>query len=143
VKVIRVGSSDGVKLAWTGEIAGSSFSSNQVPTPVAGEGSLLYVFDAVGQLSVFPQSFVDATVPTWGVGLPSALNSPTSASPTIGCNKRMPLTHTGILYLTTENGWVVSYIVDSKGLDSSAPWPKYGHDVRNTNNAAVSIEACP
>jgi len=101
----------------------------------------LYVLDDSGLLVVLPQSFGESASPTWTA--PAAIAGKTSASPTIDCNRRKPATHTGILYFVTENGWLVSYIVDSKGLDTTAPWPKYAHDIRNTGNPAVAIEACP
>jgi hypothetical protein len=116
----------------------------QVPTPVAGEGGWLYVLDENGSLSVLPQRFDDgAPEPTWSAALPTAFSASMQSSPTIACNFRKPLTHTGVLYLALQNGWLVSYLVDSKGLDPTAPWPKYGHDVRNTNNASVAIDPCP
>jgi hypothetical protein len=36
-------------------------------------------------------------------------------------------------------------IVDSKGLDSSAPWPLFRHDPRNTANVDTSLApfSCP
>ena len=142
VQVLRVNATDGKKAALTAAFDGTRFASTEVPTPVAGEGGLLYVIDDTGSLVVLPQSFpqVGGTA-SWTA--PAAITGPTSASPTIDCNRRRPSTHTGILYFVTENGWLVSYIVDSKGLDSTAPWPKYAHDVRNTGNPSVAIEPCP
>ena len=141
VQVLRVSPATGQKAAMTSILGGSAFSSTEVPTPVAGEGGLLYVLDDSGLLVVLPQSFGESASPTWTA--PAAIAGKTSASPTIDCNRRKPATHTGILYFVTENGWLVSYIVDSKGLDTTAPWPKYAHDIRNTGNPAVAIEACP
>lgn len=66
-----------------------------------------------------------------------------SASPTLDCNRDHPGSSTGILYFATENGHVVSLIVDSRGLDATAQWPKYQHDVRNTGNAGTPLLACP
>jgi hypothetical protein len=111
---------------------------------VAGGDGQLYVLDDSGSLSVLPQAFADGvTSALWQHSLPPAIQGTTSSSPTIACNKRSPTSKTGVLYMATETGWLVSYLVDAKGLDTTAPWPKYGHDVRNTNNAGVTIEACP
>jgi len=140
VQVLRVAPTTGERLAMTSILGSSGFSSTEVPTPVAGEGGLLYVLDDSGLLAVLPQSFEEDASPAWMA--PPALVGTTSASPTIDCNRRRPATHTGILYFVTENGWLVSYIVDSKGLDTSAPWPKYAHDIRNTGNVGVAIEGC-
>jgi hypothetical protein len=93
---------------------------------------------------VLPQSFPDGQATwTWGAPLPPSLATTVSASPTLTCNTRKPGTKTGVLSIATESGWLVTYLVDSRGLDPTAPWPKYGHDVRNTNNAATPIETCP
>jgi len=143
VQALRVSHSTGAREALTGFSSELSFSGTQAPTPVAGTGGLLYFVDEKGRLAVLPQSFVDSTAPNWSTALPTSVAGTTSASPTIDCNRRKPSTNTGILYLATETGWLVSYIVDSKGLDTTAPWPKYGHDVRNTNNPATPIEECP
>ena len=51
-------------------------------------------------------------------------------------------TSTGIFYFANGTGWLMAYIVDSAGLDTSAPWPKYQHDARNTGNTNVSL-GCP
>lgn len=141
IQVLRVNATTGQKAALTAALIGTQFEGTEVPTPVAGEGGLLYVLDGSGALVVLPQSFPDATASASWMA-PAAVVGTTSASPTIDCNRRRPMTHTGILYFVTENGWLVSYIVDSKGLDMSAPWPKYAHDVRNTGNVGVQVEGC-
>jgi hypothetical protein len=144
VQVIRLDSGDGHRLALSGELPTTSFGGTQVPSPVAGGDGQLYVLDDSGSLSVLPQAFADGvTSALWQHSLPPAIQGTTSSSPTIACNKRSPTSKTGVLYMATETGWLVSYLVDAKGLDTTAPWPKYGHDVRNTNNAGVTIEACP
>ena len=49
-----------------------------------------------------------------------------------------------MLYVATESGWVVSYLVDARGLDPSAPWPKFARDERNTGNFEAPVSpACP
>ncbi|WNG61399.1 PQQ-binding-like beta-propeller repeat protein [Archangium gephyra] len=49
----------------------------------------------------------------------------------------------GVLYAATRGGRVYALVVDSPGLDTSAPWPKYQHDSRNTGNPATPITSCP
>ncbi|MCC6336640.1 MAG: hypothetical protein IT380_21955 [Myxococcales bacterium] len=73
-------------------------------------------------------------------GLPSA--GQVLASATLDCNRDKPTSTTGVYYFATTTGWLVGYVVDSEGLDQSAPWPKYQHDARNTGNLSVS-KACP
>ena len=64
------------------------------------------------------------------------------ASPTIGCSPRSGAV-LGVLYLPSVTGSLFAVIVDSPGLDPSAPWPKYQHDVRNTGNPTTPIQSCP
>jgi hypothetical protein len=49
----------------------------------------------------------------------------------------------GTLYVPNEDGRLYAFVVDSRGLDSSAPWPKFQHDARNTGNPATPISSCP
>jgi hypothetical protein len=69
------------------------------------------------------------------------------ASLTLDCNRQpegsaisgLP----GVLYAATRDGKVHAIVVDSRGLDTSAPWPKYQHDARNTGNPSTPISSCP
>jgi hypothetical protein len=49
------------------------------------------------------------------------------------------------LYVPSRNGNLHAIAVDSKGIHTSAPWPKYQRDPRNTGNTATSLDefACP
>ena len=49
----------------------------------------------------------------------------------------------GVLYAASQDGKVFAILVDSTGLDPSAPWPKYQHDSRNTGNPGTPITVCP
>lgn len=144
VQLIRVGSTDGMQAALTPELQSkgltSSFTNTQVPTPVAGQGQLLYVVDEAGRVFVLPGSFGNSTQPSWAVALPSQVagaGTQVTASPALDCNRTRVASGTGVLYLATESGWLVSYIVDSRGLDTSAPWPKYQRDGWNTGNSST------
>jgi len=56
----------------------------------------------------------------------------------------MPLNSAGgSLYVGSLSGNMFAVVVDSPGLDSTAPWPKYQHDVRNTGNPTTPIQSCP
>ncbi|MBZ4417275.1 PQQ-binding-like beta-propeller repeat protein [Myxococcus sp. RHSTA-1-4] len=48
----------------------------------------------------------------------------------------------GTLYVPGADGVLYAIIVDSRGLDTNAPWPRFQHDARNTGNAATPL-ACP
>jgi hypothetical protein len=139
-----------VRVSSTGAIEAQSatlglFNSTSAPSPVLGEGGLLYNVDGRGKLSVLRQTFAPDAGALWEVPMPGLVGSnTTSAGATLDCNRTRPGTQTGILYITTESGWVVSYIVDSKGLDPTAPWPKYARDSRNTGNVSASPDPpCP
>lgn len=51
--------------------------------------------------------------------------------------------NSGVLYIATESGWLVSYLVDSAGLQPGAPWPKFARDARNTGNFNGPPIDCP
>jgi len=67
-------------------------------------------------------------------------------SPSLDCIRGPDGTPTaephGILYVPSTNGQLYAFIVDSAGLDKSAPWPKYQHDARNTGNPDNPITNC-
>ncbi len=137
LELTRVDSAGGGK---TKSVGFGAPSSNQgASTPVAGEGGKLYSVDSKGSLFIFPQAFVEGAMPAWSQTLPTGIAGPVSASPTLACNKTRPNSNTGVLYFATESGWLVSYLVDSKGLDSTAPWPKYARDARNTGNSSLPL----
>ncbi|MCP3142955.1 PQQ-binding-like beta-propeller repeat protein [Pyxidicoccus xibeiensis] len=48
----------------------------------------------------------------------------------------------GTLYVPGNNGVLYAVIVDSRGLDTDAPWPRFQHDARNTGNTATPL-TCP
>jgi hypothetical protein len=109
-------------------------------TPVLGQGGFVYVVSSNGTVVIARQSNLGLR---WQQSLPVGITGSVLASPTLDCNRARPGTNTGILYFATGSGWLVSYIVDSPGLDTTAPWPKYQHDARNTGNSTVPITACP
>jgi len=148
--LLRVNASTGVLSAQTAALSigsiPSSFGGNGAPTPVLGAGNKAYVVDDRGSLFALKQDFMSNSNADWGVTLPAPILTSgvvVTASPTIDCNRRSPTSETGVLYIATETGWLVSYLVDSKGLDQSAPWPKYGRDPRNTGNFDGGTVACP
>ena len=50
---------------------------------------------------------------------------------------------TGVLYAASTGGNLFAVVVDDPGLDMTAPWPKYQHDVRNTGNPGTVLRSCP
>jgi len=53
----------------------------------------------------------------------------------------------GVLYVVTAGTQTTVYaiLVDSPGIDGSAPWPRYQHDPGSTGNSGTSLAAwaCP
>ncbi len=121
-----------------------SFPATSIPgatTPILGQGGGVYVVSSDGDVLASRQ--LDLAT-SWRQALPPFLPAGSvTASPTLDCNWQRPGTGTGILYFATGTGWLVAYIVDSPGLDRTAAWPKYQHDVRNTGNSTVPIDPCP
>jgi hypothetical protein len=116
-------------------------TSPSVGSPVLGEGQLVYVVGNGGELVVADQSSLavqlQGPISTTGFGT-------VVASPTLDCNRERPGTQTGVLYVATESGYLISLIVDSRGLDTTAAWPKYQRDAQNSGNAGRQLPpACP
>jgi PQQ-like domain len=114
--------------------AASPLSEPVYATPLAGKGGLLYVATLAGTIEIRsePSSVL------WSAAFGASESF--SASPTLACGSH---NGTGNLYLGSTSGSLFSVVVDSPGLDSSAPWPKYQHDVRNTGNPTTPIQSCP
>ncbi len=143
---------------WSVDAAGSAnqlssklaeCSATQLPRVVAGADNRVYGVHTFGGISVVSSGSRGARpVEQWQAykaGLFDAIENrwQDPSFPTISCNYSKPASNTGILAFTTVTGWLVTYIVDAKGLDPTAPWPKYQHDVRNTGNVNTPIERCP
>ncbi|MDP3155257.1 MAG: hypothetical protein Q8N23_21440 [Archangium sp.] len=122
----------------------------QATTPVLGAGSLAYLIGSSGTLTVRRTSDLSevwqaSLAPLTGAGNVSqpALDVYRTAGGTKDCTK--PL---GVLYVTTRAGATATLraiLVDSKGLDETAPWPKYQRDNANTGNSSLSTGdwTCP
>ena len=69
------------------------------------------------------------------------------ASPALDCSRGFDGTAIsaphGVLYVPSIDGKLYAFVVDSRGLDGSAPWPKYQHDSRNTGNPDTPLSSCP
>ncbi|WPB78438.1 PQQ-binding-like beta-propeller repeat protein [Archangium violaceum] len=126
----------------------TAISAGSFPgAPVLGESGILYTASSTG--------------PSAGVGEVSAWSAVTlnnswklsdnvgrvTASSTLDCSRNLDGTPSstphGVLYVPSIDGKLYAFVVDSRGLDTSAPWPKYQHDSRNTGNPATPITSCP
>ncbi|MCY1082196.1 PQQ-binding-like beta-propeller repeat protein [Archangium lansingense] len=109
--------------------------------PAIGRGGMLYAATEgtglVGEWST--DNFSNRWTLASGIG-------PTSISPALDCARdgagAARDENLGVLYVPA-GGKLYAFVVDSRGLDTSAPWPKYQHDSRNTGNPATPITSCP
>ncbi|WNG30668.1 PQQ-like beta-propeller repeat protein [Cystobacter fuscus] len=108
--------------------------------PVWGAGG--YVYTASSTSGV-----IQARRPLEHIEWQFDAESPIEASMNLDCSRAadggvlsgMP----GVLYAASQDGRVFAIVVDSPGLDSTAPWPKYQHDSRNTGNPSTPLTSCP
>jgi hypothetical protein len=139
-------SSDGGVTTATASLAPGftfNFPASSIPggtTPVLGANGFVYAVANNGNVAAVDQSTMAVRWTRVLTGL--APPGQVQASATLDCNRDKPGSGTGVYYFATSTGWLVGYIVDSPGLDSTASWPKYQHDARNTGNVGVST-ACP
>jgi len=113
----------------------NSMSDPLIGAPLVGQGGLAYLATVGGTL----ECRADATTVRWSGSFGAGESF--LGSPTIGCGAfGGPL---GVLYVGSVSGSFYAIVVDSPGLESTAPWPKYQHDVRNTGNPTTPIQSCP
>jgi hypothetical protein len=118
-----------------------------VGAPVLGASNIVYTAAASG-----PSPGI-GEVSAWSMG---SLNTiwklndnvgRAEASPSLDCSRNIDGTAAsvpyGVLYVPSIDGRLYAFVVDSPGLDPSAPWPKYQRDPRNTGNPATPITSCP
>jgi hypothetical protein len=83
------------------------------------------------------------------VNLTSFGSGQIEAGPALDCSRNAAGTpiagRPGVLYVATNNGLLYSFIVDSRGIETTAAWPKYQHDPRNTGNQQTPLApfVCP
>ncbi|WP_257448766.1 putative metal-binding motif-containing protein [Archangium lipolyticum] len=116
------------------------FSGSNFTTPVLGRDGTLY--SNVGTLSAWSSADLSAR---WSVSLPSGI--PTGYEMTLDCARDTSGTQIsgrpGVLYMPAySDRRLYAFVVDSPGLDASAQWPKFQHDVRNTGNPATPVTNC-
>jgi outer membrane protein assembly factor BamB len=123
-----------------------SFVPSPEPTrgaPVWGAGGHVYTAGATtGLIQAFES--LDAFGPVlwrfepWAP-IEASMNLDCAREPDGGVAPGRP----GVLYAVTRSGNVHALIVDSPGLDTTAPWPRYQHDARNTGNPVTRLTPCP
>ncbi len=130
-RVVLNGASALSTAATTGTVKGA---------PLIGADGAVYTASESGTLTAWTRS-LEAL---WTVNSLGAVES----SPALDCKRDgagNKLAGPGVLYVASNNGRLHGFIVDSRGIDTQAPWPKYQHDPRNTGNADTPLSefACP
>jgi hypothetical protein len=108
--------------------------------PVLGRNSRLYTVTADGRVGSWA---ADTLSPQWGMdaGLGAA-----EASPALDCLRddtgaQVAGSPLGMLYVAAGRR-LYALLVDSPALDTSAPWPKFQRDARNSGNPAGALTSC-
>jgi hypothetical protein len=117
--------------------SGRSFSG----APVIGRGGVLYAAASdSGFVGAWPTS---SSARSWT--LDTNIGA-TTISPALDCARDATGTarteELGVLYVAA-GGRLYAFVVDSRGLDANAPWPKFQRDARSTGNPATPISSCP
>lgn len=110
--------------------------------PIVGKNDRLYTLNNVGKVSAWVASTL---APVWSADLALDLTTK-DTSPTLDCRRDTSGTSvagssSGYLYFAAGSK-LYALIVDSPGMDPSAPWAKFQHDARNTGNPASSVTNC-
>lgn len=128
-----------------GANAGAQTTNTPKPVfgaPLVGEGSVVY---SAVSLSGEIQAWTSDLRPLWAVkvegGVVASLNLDCSRN---GAGLKLN-GRPGVLYVLSDQGTLYSFVVDSRGIDTTAPWPKFLHDPRNTGNADTPLDefSCP
>jgi hypothetical protein len=111
--------------------------------PAVGRNDRLYTLNTQGRVSAWVAS---SLAPLWNVEMQVDLSAK-DTSPTLDCQRDaggagVTGASTGALYFAGGTK-LYAFIVDSPGLDTNAPWPKYQRDARNTGNPATPVTNCP
>jgi hypothetical protein len=122
--------------------ASAALTAPLATSPLLGAAGLVYTVAGDGELEV--RSTQDLAL-RWRLALGGAvLANPTldvgrAADGGKACNRP------GTLYVLTAGGQLFALLVDSPGLEPTAPWPRFQHDPRNSGNATWDLAefTCP
>ena len=127
--------------------AGFATSRPGAPTltaPVLGADGTIYVVDALGGVHAYTN---DLKTRLWTLAPGSiGLVNTSPALDTARAGTAKDCSRPGTLYVPSSgDGFLYAIIVDSKGLSSTAPWPKFQRDDQNTGNPDFPLGAnsCP
>jgi hypothetical protein len=112
--------------------------------PILGAGGITYTVANSGAISAWKTA--DLT-PLWTASLGTGIQ--VLASPNLDCSRNADGSARagapGVLYMASETGKIYALLVDSPGVDATAPWPMYLHDPRHTANSTTDLTpfSCP
>jgi len=115
--------------------------------PALGQGGRLFALAENGAVSEW--SAASPPVRRWSSALDPGPAPAFEASPTLDCARDpqgAPIPGLpGVLYAASRGGTLYAVIVDSRGIDATAGWPKYQKDPRNSGNASTGLAefSCP
>ncbi|MBS1153473.1 MAG: cell surface protein [Myxococcaceae bacterium] len=107
-------------------------------TPAVGAGAVIYAASNAGYVYAFDNTLNEL----WKISLGTSFDT----SPALDCGPRLAdggvNPGPGTLYLAgTGSGALYAIIVDSRGLDPTAPWPRFQRDTRNTGSVETPVIA--
>ncbi len=134
----------------------SDFSSNSAPSvvkigasvlsaPAIGADKIIYLASIGGELlardlaSDLASNDSNQRQPIWRS---EGLGGGAFTSPALDCardNAGNVVNKPGTLYVGSEDGKLYAIIVDSQGIETTAPWPKFHRDPRNTANGDADL----
>jgi hypothetical protein len=152
-RIRRVDLSGGASITLSNPIssvpAGSVRFSERAP--LLGEGGKVYVVASDGVLRVLRADTL-AEEWNWPGLFPASAPATAISQLNLDFNRSSPtpcaVSQPGVLYVASTTAGVTSLhalLVDSRGLDGQAPWPRYQHNPSNTGNPATSLMpwTCP
>lgn len=113
-------------------------------TPLLGEGQRLFALVNANANNPQIQSYlrISPAITEWTGELSTSAIS-FLASPTMDCSRDINGVRLrgrpGVLYAVSNTRTLYSVIVDSRGIDTNAPWPKYQRDPRNSGSADTQL----
>ncbi len=119
-----------------------------VNTPALGEGGRLYALAENGGIAEWTYAG-GKPVRTWTDTVEKTMAPVFEASPALDCARTSAGAlipgRPGVLYAAARGGTLYSIIVDAHGIDTTAQWPKYQKDPRNSGSADTGLQefACP
>ncbi|MFN7130630.1 MAG: hypothetical protein ACK4N5_01015, partial [Myxococcales bacterium] len=75
----------------------------------------------------------------WSIALGAASESSVALDCSRDANGSSNRSTAGVAYVGADDGKLYAFIVDSRGIDVTSPWPKFHRDPQNTANASVNL----